>query len=247
MSRLTLLAVSIAVIGSTTLRAQQATVPIEEQTVANTVQDSNTVAANSTSAVLTPLDLNSANLTASVLMPVAPAGLHHLRAFDDRFAPQDTARRKAVTYSDWYARRLRVHRYGSYAMLPLFVTQYILGNKLLDQKNAQYAGTRVTPIDQNLRTTHKVVAGAVGALFVVNTTTGLWNLVASRNTVEGRKLRTIHALTMLTADAGFLYTGYLSSKAVDHGPADARKHRNVALGSFSIATVGASLMWFRRD
>lgn len=132
-------------------------------------------------------------------------------------------------------------------MLPLFVTQFVLGNKLINQKNEQYAGTRTTPIDQNLRSTHKGVAGAVGALFVVNTTTGLWNLFASRHTVEGRKLRTIHAITMLAADAGFAYTGYLGSQAVNRGPTQARKHRNAGLVSFSIATGGASLMWFKRD
>ena len=81
----------------------------------------------------------------------------------------------------------------------------------------------------------------------MNTTTGLWNLYASRRTVEGRKLRTIHALTMLAADAGFAYTGYLGSQASDHGPPQARKHRNAGLISFGIATGGASLMWFGRN
>ena len=185
--------------------------------------------------------------TAPILVTARPAGLSNPHVFETPSFMQDTTRRKAVTYSDWYARRLRVHRYGSYAMLPLFVTQYVLGDRLLDQKNAQFAGTRLTPIDENLRSTHAIVAGTVGALFLVNTTTGLWNLFASRHTVEGRKLRTIHALTMLAADAGFAYTGYLGSQTVDRGPAQGRKHRNVGLVSFGIATGGASLMWFKRD
>lgn len=185
--------------------------------------------------------------TAPILVTARPAGLSNPHVFAGLQSMQDTTRRKAVTYSDWYARRLRVHRYGSYAMLPLFVTQYVLGDRLLDQKNAQFAGTRLTPIDDNLRSRHAIVAGTIGALFVVNTTTGLWNLFASRHTVEGRKLRTIHALTMLAADAGFAYTGYLGSRTVDRGPAQGRKHRNLGLVSFSIATGGASLMWFKRD
>ena len=157
-------------------------------------------------------------------------------------------RRRAVAFSDWYSRRLTVHRYGSYAMLPLFVTQFVLGNKLLNQKEDQQTGQRVVPVDKGLRTTHAVVAGAVGTLFVVNTTTGLWNLIESRHTEDGRTRRTIHAITMLAADAGFAYTGYLGSNATDRGPPQGRTHRNVALTSFGISTAGAALMWFgQRD
>lgn len=160
----------------------------------------------------------------------------------------DTGRRRAVRTSEWYGRRLAIHRYGSYAMLPLFVTQFVLGNKLLNQKEDQYAGKRLTPIDKNLRNAHIGVGSAVGLLFISNTTTGVWNYLATRHNVEGRKLRTIHALTMLLADAGFAYTGLVASKdATDHGPPEARKHRNLGLGSMAIATAGASLMWFRRD
>ncbi|MBC8086404.1 MAG: hypothetical protein H7Z40_04005 [Phycisphaerae bacterium] len=160
---------------------------------------------------------------------------------------QDTIpRRRAVAYSDWYSRRLTVHRYGSYAMLPLFVTQYVLGNKLLKQKEDLFAARRTIPVDKGLRTTHGIVAGAVGTLFVVNTTTGLWNLIEARNTQEGRGRRTLHAITMLAADAGFAYTGYLGSQTTDRGLPQGRKHRNVALTSFGISTAGAALMWFRQ-
>lgn len=155
-------------------------------------------------------------------------------------------RRRAVAYSDWYSRRLTIHRYGSYVMLPLFVTQFVLGNKLLGQKEDLFANRRTIPVDKGLRSTHAVVAGAVGALFVVNTTTGLWNLIESRHTQEGRGRRTIHAITMLAADAGFAYTGYLGSQTTDRGLPQGRKHRNVALTSFGISTAGAALMWFRK-
>ena len=42
-------------------------------------------------------------------------------------APIDTPtvrRRHAIQYSDQYYTRLTIHRYGSYAMLPLFVAEY---------------------------------------------------------------------------------------------------------------------------
>ena len=161
----------------------------------------------------------------------------------------DTGRRRPVQTSVWYDRRLTIHRYGSYAMLPLFVTQFVLGNKLISQKEDLYATPplRSTPVSDRLRNTHAAVAGAVGALFIANTTTGVWNYLATRHNIEGRKLRSIHALTMLLADAGFAYTGYLGSQATDHGINDARRHRAVGLTSFGIATAGASVMWFRRD
>lgn len=195
-----------------------------------------------------------AGWSASAQTPVAlitamPAGVTSRGALPSPLASRldltDTVpRRRAVAYSDWYSRRLTIHRYGSYAMLPLFATQYVLGNKLLNQKEALYANERSIPIDQGLRSTHALVAGAVGTLFVVNTTTGIWNLIESRHTEAGRTRRTVHALTMLAADAGFVYTGVLGSRATDRGPPQARAHRNTALTSFGISTAGAALMWF---
>ena len=162
--------------------------------------------------------------------------------------PQDSVqRRRAAAQGDWYGRRLTIHRYGSYVMLPLFIAQYTLGSKIFGQKEDQFAGRRLTPIDDGLRNSHRVVAGGVGALFLVNTTTGLWNLIEIRKEPEGRGRRTLHALTMLAADAGFVTTGILGARASDSGMQEARTHRNVALTSFGVATAGAALMWFRRD
>lgn len=219
------------------------------------------VAAQQTAVALSAVEASTdpvADSTAAYLVSPRPAGVFRLNAYvlseslSDLNGPltqPDTGRRKAVKYSEWYSRRLTIHRYGSYTMLPLFVTQFVLGNKLLNQKEDLYASParRSIPVDAGLRNTHAVVASAVGTLFLVNTTTGVWNWIESRHNVQGRKLRTIHALTMLAADAGFAYTGYLGSQATDHGIDDARKHRNAGLSSFTIATVGASLMWFRRD
>lgn len=159
--------------------------------------------------------------------------------------PQDTVRRrKAVVLSDWYARRLRIHRYGSYAMLPLFAGEFILGQKLLSQKDGVYDGTRRVPIDANLRRNHRSVAIGVGGLFALNTTTGLWNLWEARHDGSASKKRTLHVLSMLSADAGFALAGKMGSTAVHKRPSDARAHRNVALASIGLATFGTSLMWF---
>lgn len=208
--------------------------------------DSATVVAGPVASALPPDETRT--VSQMPLITTAPSGVTSRNALRDTMRvalePGDTVpRRRAVAYSDWYSRRLTIHRYGSYIMLPLFATQYVLGNKLLNQKEALYAGERAIPVDKNLRSRHAVVAGAVGTLFVVNTTTGVWNLIESRHTEEGRTRRTIHALTMLAADAGFAYTGVLGSRATDRGPPQGRAHRNAALTSFGISTAGAALMW----
>ena len=163
--------------------------------------------------------------------------------------PQDTVRqrRRSVAVSDWYGRRLTIHRYGSYVMVPLFIAQYVLGSRLIDQKTDLFEGRSRTPVSDGLRDSHRAVAIGVGTLFLVNTTTGLWNLIEMRGVPEGRARRNVHALTMLAADAGFAYTGVLGARATDHGIPEARTHRNVALTSFGVATAGAAFMWFGRE
>lgn len=153
-------------------------------------------------------------------------------------------RPRAVEYSEAYGRRLAVHRYASYTMVPLFAAQYVLGSRLLGQKNDLFAGRRNEPIDGGLRTAHNATAAGVGVLFAVNTVTGLWNLGEARRDPNGRRRRTAHVLTMLAADGGFAATGLLGSRASDNTPRQARQHRNVALGSMAVAAVGASIMWF---
>jgi hypothetical protein len=160
------------------------------------------------------------------------------------FADDTTTRRKAVSLSDWYVRRLAVHRYASYAMIPLFVGEFILGQQLLSQKDGVYDGTRRVPIDADLRRNHRVVAMGLGTVFATNTVTGLWNLWEARNDGSVSKRRTLHVLSMLTADAGFATAGVIGQRAVKHRPSDARAHRNVALASMGVAIGSVSLMWF---
>jgi hypothetical protein len=119
-------------------------------------------------------------------------------------ARADTVRRPvAIEYSDWYGRRLTIHRVGSYAMLPLFAGTYLLGDRLLDPGS-----------DPSwVRSAHGTAAFGTAVLFGTNTVTGAWNLWDARRDPAGRTRRTIHSVLLLVADAGFVYTGSLAEDA----------------------------------
>ncbi len=162
-------------------------------------------------------------------------------------ASDDSAKHKrprAIEVSDAYALRLKIHRYGSYTMLPLFATQYVLGTKLLNEREDIVSGERTEPVNSTLRRAHLFTALGVGTLFVSNTTTGLLNLYDNRKNSEHRGIRTAHALTMLLADVGFVVTGRMGVNGKNGTVQDTRRHHNVAIASMSVATIGASMMWF---
>lgn len=141
--------------------------------------------------------------------------------------------RVAVEYSDAYHVRARIHRIASFATLPLFATEAVLGQSLYNSP---------TP---GKKTAHLVVAGAMGGLFGVNSVTGVWNLIEARHDPEGRTRRMVHGILMLAADAGFLATAALGpsterrSGRVEGSPAI---HRAVAFTSISAATAGYLIM-----
>jgi hypothetical protein len=164
-----------------------------------------------------------------------------ISAVDDSVKPK---RPSAIEFGDAYALRLRIHRYGSYTMLPLFATQYVLGSKLLKEREDILSGARTEPVNNTLRRAHLFTALGVGTLFVSNTTTGLMNLYANRKNPEHRGIRTAHALTMLLADAGFVVTGRMGLNGKNGTIQETRRHHNVAIASMSVATIGASMMWF---
>ena len=155
------------------------------------------------------------------------------------------ARPKAIEHTDAYYTRLTIHRYLSYAELPLFGAEYYLGNKLYN------AGTE----EGSTKGLHQAVAIGLEGLFAANTFTGVWNLYEARND-PNRAKRYLHALLMLSADAGFAYTGFVSAHdarfryTVDqngdltHAGTGAYKHRKAAIISMSAATVGTLIMWF---
>lgn len=151
---------------------------------------------------------------------------------------QDTARRRrrgvAVEYSPGYATRLTIHRVASFAMIPLFIGQYLTGNKIIDDPSL--------PDDHIARRLHKPLAIGTGVVFSVNTVTGLWNLIQSRKDPNGRTRRWIHGIGMLVADAGFAYTGLVLSDRAKEDPTQRDEHRAFALASMGVAVANWTFM-----
>lgn len=156
-------------------------------------------------------------------------------------APADThPKARAIEHSDAYYTRLTIHRYGSYTMLPLFATEYVLGDRLMNGGAPP----------EWLKPTHVGVATAIGGLFAVNTVTGLWNLWDSRNDSNGRGLRLAHSALLLASEAGFALAAAVADDDIgESGFGGDRRtlHRNIAIGSMALSTVGTAIMWFRRD
>jgi hypothetical protein len=149
---------------------------------------------------------------------------------------QDTVRRRprprAVEVSEWYGRRLTIHRTLSYATLPVFAAQWVAGERLFKYGSAA---------PEWAKTTHRVGATTLAGIFTVNTVTGLWNLWDSRSTPDHRALRTTHALLMLAADGAFTYTGLKLSQDAERSADKRSLHRTVALSAMGV-TVASGIM-----
>ena len=104
------------------------------------------------------------------------------------------ARPVAIEYSDAYLMRAKIHRFASFATLPLFAAEVALGQSLDGSNDSK-------------KSAHAIVGAGIVGLFAVNTVTGAWNLFGEgwRDT-EGRTLRLVHGLLMMAADVGFLAT-----------------------------------------
>jgi hypothetical protein len=156
-------------------------------------------------------------------------------------AVQDTVRRpRAIEYSDAYNVRLTIHRWGSYIELPLFAAELIVGQKLLTEQ--QTSNVR----HSSLRSAHGAIASGLGALFAVNTVTGLWNLYDSRHDPAGRTRRIIHSIGMLVADAGFAYTASVAGDARETSNG-VSTHRSAAYASVGVATAATLMMWLWKN
>ncbi|HKH91125.1 MAG TPA: hypothetical protein VKA54_04930 [Gemmatimonadaceae bacterium] len=147
-------------------------------------------------------------------------------------------RRKSIEVSEWYERRLRIHRYGAYATIPLFAFQAAAGNELYNKGDGAAGWAK---------NGHRVGATALATVFGVNTVTGLWNLWDSRAVEQGRTRRTIHTLLMLASDAGFAYAGIKLSEDAEQSADARRRHRNTAFASMGVAVTGAGMMLLWRD
>jgi len=145
-----------------------------------------------------------------------------------------------IEYSDAYRMRAKVHKIASFATLPLFATEGVVGQKLYNARiNFEDTST--------LKNTHLALAAGIGALFGVNSVTGLWNLIESRHDPNHRTIKWVHGLLMLGADGGFLATAasgpdrerFFSTD--NDGPST---HRAIAFTSISAATAGYLIMLF---
>jgi hypothetical protein len=142
---------------------------------------------------------------------------------------------RAIEVSDWYNRRLTLHRRLSYTVIPLFGFQYAAGTQIW--KKGPDAPVWA-------RTGHRVGATAIAGVFMVNTVTGVWNLWDSRHVEQNRTLRYIHATSMLVAEAGFTWAGAVLSEQAERDIEKRKLHRKVALTSMGISVTSGLLMKF---
>lgn len=142
----------------------------------------------------------------------------------------------AIEHSDAYLKRAKIHRFASYATLPLFAAELALGASIYN--GVEHGDWR--------KGAHGVVASAIVGLFGVNTVTGAWNLFGESWNDQGRGLRLLHGLLMMAADAGFVATA-MSTPSERRGftfQTDRATHRNLAIASVGLGTTGYLVMLF---
>ena len=148
--------------------------------------------------------------------------------------PQQSA---DVEMSDAALLRLQVHRYASYTTIPLFALQTIAGNQLFQ---ADRSGS---PRPGWAKSTHSLGAVGLGALFTVNTVTGIWSLWDSRANEEGRTRRWVHSALLLASDAGFAYAGTKLADDAKSSQSGREEHRRISFISMGTALVGYGVMF----
>jgi hypothetical protein len=175
----------------------------------------------------------------SVTFPIGPgapaAGPIRFADSDSQAAP--VRRPVPVEYSDGYKTRAKIHKIASFATLPLFVANYVVGQDLYNHPGES----------DSKKGLHGGLAATTGVLFGINTVTGAWNLWEGRKDTNHRGIRMTHGILMMAADVGFLATGLLVPDS--EGPytdytSRRSTHRTVALTSMAIATVGYVIMLF---
>ena len=209
------------------------------------------VATDTTMRIAPPVDASMTALVAAasdtLSVPMAAVNLPtaalqtHIDSVDNaprlRYPFPDTTvkkkKRVLVEYSDWYGRRLAVHRTLSWAMIPLFAVSYWTGERLArdGRVNSPYY----------IRALHPYAATGASVVFGVNTVTGLWNLWDARHDPVGRKKRIIHSVLFMIADGGFAYAGSIGKQARDDS-AIRDKHRTIALSSMGVSYVSMMIM-----
>jgi hypothetical protein len=167
----------------------------------------------------------------AVAIPVAIPNARTVRTHSATDSAQ--GRPKVIELSDWYYRRLTIHRWVAVGTIPVFAAQWAAGERLYDD-------SREAPTWA--KTTHRVGASLLAAGFTANTVTGVWNLWDSRSVEQGRVLRTIHGLSMLVADGLFTYAGAKLSDEAEQSADKRRQHRTMALSAVALSTVSGVAM-----
>jgi hypothetical protein len=146
----------------------------------------------------------------------------------------------AIEHSNGYQTRAKIHKYSSFATLPLFAVELALGQSLYNNTPGLKAGGN--------RTAHAFIGAGIVGLFGLNTVTGAWNLFGEGwSDRQGRTRRLVHGLLMMAADVGFLATEQSGPNSGSPRQAltfetDKVTHRNMAIASISVATASYLLM-----
>jgi hypothetical protein len=152
--------------------------------------------------------------------------------------PQSPApRHVAFEYSDGYKTRAKIHKYAAFATLPLFASEFYLGQSIYN-----------TPSDSK-KNAHLVIGTGIMGLYGAQAVTGVWNMVEASHdpNPDGKKRRLVHSILMLASGAGFAITPMVAPGGHEerlNGPSSASTHRAVAYTSIGIGTAGYLLMLF---
>jgi hypothetical protein len=149
--------------------------------------------------------------------------------------PPVEQRPAAFEYSDFYNTRRNIHMIASWATIPMFVGEYVAGQKLYDGNGSDSA-----------RSAHGAFTAGLAGLFGINTVTGVWNMWEGRKDPNGRTRRLVHTVLMLGADAGFLATASLAPDDDDGVSSDRSAHRNMAIVSMGVAAASYVYMLVTR-
>jgi hypothetical protein len=142
----------------------------------------------------------------------------------------------AIQYSEGHETRAKIHKYTSWATLPLMATEFALGESLYNDPDSTNSSSRGV---------HGTIGAALIGVFAVQSVTGVWNLVDSKE-APGHTKRLVHGLLMLAAEGGFIAAAVTapghSRNDLINFDANKATHRNIAIFSIGIGTAGYLLM-----
>ena len=155
------------------------------------------------------------------------------RPIDQSPAPRPVA----VEYTDAYRMRAKIHKAASFATIPLFGTELVLGQSLYNG----YPNGR----DSAKKGAHIAVGTGIIGLYGVQAVTGFMNLMEARKDPHQRKLRLAHSILMLASGGGFAITPLTApGGGFRTAPSAPQLHRALAIGSIGVGTAGYLLMLF---